>query len=241
MAWWYRTGQAILRKLVDPYWPVVLEGVDNVPARGAVILAGNHPTVLDGGMLGVFTPRRVKFLIDAKVLRLPLLGPALKALGSIGVERGSHSLRWAEQALSEGHCLGIYPEATPTGSLQLGEFKRGVAVLAQRLPQVPVVPVAIVGSQPLCSHHHRYAQPGPIALRYGPPLYWANEDDLAGFLGRLRCALEQLQSQPLAHTYRMRLLTPLSALLFVPPSAALLALSRRRFEIELPKLTKENV
>lgn len=241
MAWWYRTGQKILQKLVNPYWPVALEGVENVPSEGAVILAGNHPTVLDGGMLGVFTPRRVKFLIDAKVLRLPLLGPTLKALGSIAVERGSHSLRRAEQALSEGHCLGIYPEATPTGSAHLGAFKMGVAVLAQRLPQVPVIPVAIVGSQPLCSHHHRYAQPGPIALRYGTPIYWSPEDDLLGFLERLRSALEQLQSHPLLHNFQFRPLTTLSALVFVPPSAALLALSRRRFEIDLPKPTQKNV
>jgi 1-acyl-sn-glycerol-3-phosphate acyltransferase len=241
MAWWYCAGQKILQKLVYPYWPVVLEGVENVPRHGGVILAGNHPTVLDGGMLGVFTPRRVKFLIDAKVLRLPVLGAALRALGSIPVERGGNSLGWAEQALRQGHCLGIYPEATPTGTLQLGPFKRGVAVLAQQSPETPVVPVAIVGSQPLCSHHHKYAQPGPIALRYGPPLHWVQGENLDHFLGRLRNALEQLQCAPLSHGYRFRPSTALSAAVFVPSSATLLALSRQRFEFESPTSARKKV
>jgi 1-acyl-sn-glycerol-3-phosphate acyltransferase len=232
MVWWYRKGQAAFRLVLDPYWPMVLEGLENLPARGGVILAGNHPTVLDGGMLGVYTPRRVKFLIDAKVLRLPLLGAFLRGLGSIPVERGSGSLHWASQALQRGECIGIYPEAAPTGSLQLGEFKRGVAVLAQQSPAVPVVPVAIVGTQPLCSHHHLYAQPGPVAMRYGPPLHWSPRDTVDSFLGRLREALQSLLQAPLAHRADWRATRLGSACLLVPPGAVLLALSRRRFRLD---------
>ena len=232
MAGWYRKGQAAFRLLLGPYWPMVLEGLDNLPASGGAILAGNHPTVLDGGMLGVYTPHRVKFLIDARVLRLPLLGSFLRGLGSIPVERGSGSLRWATAALEQGQWIGIYPEAAPTGSLELGEFKRGVAVLAQQVPSVPVVPVAIVGTQPLCSHHHVYAQPGPVAMRYGAPLYWNEEDTIEGFLTRLRQALRDLQQAPLTHRYGWTPATLLSACLLVPPSAALLALSRRRFTLD---------
>ncbi|MBT9587837.1 1-acyl-sn-glycerol-3-phosphate acyltransferase [bacterium] len=229
---WYRKGQAAFRLLLGPYWPMALEGLDNLPASGGAILAGNHPTVLDGGMLGVYTPHRVKFLIDAKVLRLPLLGSFLGGLGSIPVERGSGSLRWAAAALERGEWIGIYPEAAPTGSLELGEFKRGVAVLAQQVPTVPVVPVAIVGTQPLCSHHHGYAQPGPIALRYGAPLYGSESDTIEEFLMRLRQALQVLQQAPLTHIHRWTPATLISACFLAPPSAALLALSRRRFTLD---------
>ena len=230
MAWWYPKGQAIFRQLLAPYWPVVLEGLEHIPPSGAALFAGNHPTVLDGGMLGVYTPRQLRFLIDAKVLRLPLLGAALRGLGSIPVERGSNSLQHAISALRQGHCLGIYPEAAPTGSRELGPFKSGVAVLAREVVELPVVPVAIVGSQPLCSHHHHYAHPGPIALRYGAPLYWQPQDRIASFLERLQAALRELQAAPLRHRYRWRPATLLSSLLLVPPSAALLALSRQRFQ-----------
>ena len=229
MVWWYGKGQAALRVLLAPYWPMVLEGVHNVPGQGAAILVGNHPTVLDGGMLGVYTPRRLKFLIDAKVLRLPGLGAALRALGSIPVEKGSGSLDRAAQALAQGQVIAIYPEASPSGSLQLGEFKRGVAVLARQSPRVPVIPVAIVGSQPLCSHHHRYAQPGPIALRYGRPLFWSEDDSHESFLARLRQQLEVLQAPPLSHRFGWTPAALLSGLLLAPPSAVLLALSRQRF------------
>lgn len=232
MEWWYRKGSAALRMVLEPYWPMVLEGTENLPAAGGVLLAGNHPTVLDGGMLGVHCPRRPKFLIDAKVLRLPVLGPFLRGLGSIPVERGSGSLRHAAAALAQGACIGIYPEAVPTGRMELAEFKRGVAVLAQQVPGVPVVPVGIVGSQPLCSHHHLYAQPGPLALRFGPALHWQEDDTIESFLARLRQAIEMLLGQPLKHRYRWRPATIGSAAMFVPPSAALLALSRRRFRLD---------
>lgn len=233
-ALWYRCGQWFFRTLVRPYWPVTLEGREHFPAGGGAILAGNHPTVLDGGLLGVFSPRRVRFLIDAKVLRIPVLGHFLKTLGSIPVERGSHSLRHARAALSAGTCLGIYPEAAPTGMRALGEFKRGVAVLARDLPGTPVVPVAIVGSQPLCSHEHLYAQPGPVVLRFGPALYWCEGDTVDIFLERLKAALDDLLLEPLQQRRRLSLGTALSGLLLAPPSALLLALSRRQFNPSRP-------
>ncbi len=228
-ALWYRCGQWFFRSLVRPYWPVYLEGLEHFPRQGGAILAGNHPTVLDGGLLGVFSPRRVCFLIDAKVLRIPVLGHFLKTLGSIPVERGSHSLRHAREALRAGTCLGIYPEAAPTAMLALGEFKRGVAVLARDVPGVPVVPVAIVGSHPLCSHEHLYAQAGPVALRFGSPLYWQESDTVESFLMRLKGALDDLLLEPLNKRRRLGLGTFLSGMLLAPPSAVLLALSRRRF------------
>ena len=226
---WYRLGQRFFRALVRPYWPVYFEGLEHFPYQGGAILAGNHPTVLDGGLLGVFSPRRVRFLIDAKVLRLPGLGHFLRVLGSIPVERGSHSLRHAREALRRGTCLGIYPEAAPTATMALGEFKRGVAVLARDVPGVPVVPVAILGSQPLCSHEHLYAQPGPVLLRYGPPLHWREGETVDEFLERLKGALEDLLLEPFQQNRRLSPATALSGLLLAPPSAVLLALSRRRF------------
>ena len=229
-ALWYDWGQRFFRALVRPYWPVHLEGLEHFPRQGGAILAGNHPTVLDGGLLGVFSPRRVRFLIDARVLRIPGLGHFLRLLGSIPVERGSHSLGHAREALRQGTCLGIYPEAAPTAMMALGEFKRGMAVLARDVPGVPVVPVAILGSQPLCSHEHLYAQPGPILLRYGPPLYWQDGDTLEGFLGRLKGALEDLLQANFQERRRVHVGTLVSGLLLAPPSAILLALSRRRFD-----------
>ncbi|MFN8609042.1 MAG: lysophospholipid acyltransferase family protein [Vulcanimicrobiota bacterium] len=230
-ALWYRLGQRFFRKLVRPYWPLTFEGMQHFPRSGAAVLAGNHPTVLDGGLLGVFSPRRVRFLIDARVLGIPLFGHFLRSLGSIPVERGGHSLRHARQALRHGTCLGIYPEAAPTAMDGLGHFKKGVAVLARDVPGVPIVPVAIVGTRPLCSHEHLYAQPGPVVLRFGPPLYWRQEDSLDSFLERLKSALQELLVEPVGRPRRLTVGTLLSGLFLAPPSAILLALSRRRFEV----------
>lgn len=226
----YALAQKSLQQFTNPYWPVELVGLEHLPRDGPVILAGNHPTVLDGGLMGLFMPRRVRFLIDAKVLRLPLLGHALRLLGSIPVERGSLSLKHARTALEKGQCLGIYPEAVPSGSLRLQRFRRGVAVLARELPEVPILPVAIQGTQPLCSHSHLYARPGNVRLQLGPALYGDPQEELEDFLQRLRRALESLLSQPFEPTFRATPATFLSAPLWAIPSALFLALSRRRFQ-----------
>lgn len=138
---------------------------------GGVIIAGNHPTILDGMVVGTFTPRRVRFLIYAEMFRLPLIGRWLRALGFLP----AGNLDEAVECLRRGECLGIFPEGHNTHSYDLREFKRGVAVLAQR-SGCPVVPFGLRGTEELCPGDARYVRGGPLALSFGTPLFVSDVD-----------------------------------------------------------------
>lgn len=191
----YWKSQAILRWLLAGYWPAAVAGADNVPRHGPVILAGNHPTVLDGLLLALHAPRRVNFLVRADVMGLPVLGAFLRRMGYLSVARGSGALQKAECALGQGRCIGIFPEADPTFCLELAEFRRGAAVLAQT-SAAALVPFAIRGTELCCGARARSAAPGPVSLRFGAPLVAAAGESVESLRDRLQAAVQALLDLP---------------------------------------------
>lgn len=191
----YWTSQKFLSWALHGYWPTTVDGAEHVPRSGPLILAGNHPTVLDGLLLAVHTPRRVNFLVRADVMALPVLGTFLGSLGYVSVARGGGALQRAESALQDARCIGIFPEADPTFCLQLAEFRRGAAVLAQS-SGAPLVPFAIRGTELCCGADARSAAPGPVALRFGPALRTKPGESVE--------ALRDRRATPLASYWRVR-------------------------------------
>ncbi len=155
-----------LRRFLGAYMPARVSGT--VPS-GGVILAGNHPTILDGLVVGTYTPRKVRFLVFADMLRIPVLGWWLRALGFLP----AGCLDEAVACLERGECVAIFPEGTNTHSYELREFRRGVAVLAVR-SGCPVVPFGLRGTEELCPGDAAFVRGGPLALSFGSPL-WLSE------------------------------------------------------------------
>lgn len=94
-----------------------IEGLEQVPAGGPVILVANHISYIDPlclAYVGHQRGRRVRFMAMAELFRFPLLGPLLRRLGHIPVHRGTAdartSLTAALAALEAGRCVGIFPE-----------------------------------------------------------------------------------------------------------------------------------
>ena len=189
--------------MFDEYWPTRVEGLQHVPPEGPVIFSGNHPTVLDGMVLALYAPRRVRFLVRGDVMRLPGLGHFLRGLGAITVHRGGDSLNQARRALERGCCLGIFPEADPTFGLQLREFRRGGAVLACDTG-APVVPFALRGPEKLAGRKAGYVASGPVELHFGTPLRALPAESVEAFNHRLREGVQQLLDAPALPRKRSR-------------------------------------
>ena len=220
----YRCSLAALKAFFLPYWVPQVEGLERLPAEGPVLLVSNHPTVLDGLVLGSILPRQVRFMVSREPLRIPLIGQWLKALGFIPVGGKSGSLERVAQILQGGACVGIYPEGDPTHCYNLQEFHPGVAILAQTTG-VPLIPVSIYGSEALCPEHCSYVKGGPIWLHFGQPLRWQSHHTREAFLLELR---ERIQ-QPLRHPPSLQARRGpgfyLCAALWTPLSFALLKLA----------------
>ena len=103
-------------------WRPVIEGRENVPRTGAVILASNHLSFIDSMVIPLVAPRQVVFLAKSEFFTGTGVRGALNrwlftALGSVPVERDATraaqaSLDAALAVLREGEAFGIYPEGT---------------------------------------------------------------------------------------------------------------------------------
>jgi 1-acyl-sn-glycerol-3-phosphate acyltransferase len=128
-----------------------VEGAENMPAEGGLIVAVNHASNADPVLVGISLPRRLCFLAKMELFRNPLFGAVLRHLGAIPLHRGAAdtgALKAAAQAIGEGKALLLFPEGTRsrTGELQPG--RRGVGLLALRCG-VPVLPVYLGGTYKL--------------------------------------------------------------------------------------------
>ncbi|MGN6634328.1 MAG: lysophospholipid acyltransferase family protein [Oryzihumus sp.] len=207
------------------YRPRVI-GRANVPRRGAVILASNHLSFIDSVVIPLTAPRRVVFLAKAEYftgtgIRGALSRAWFNALGMIPVERDDHraaqdSLDAALEVLRQGEAFGIYPEGTRSRDGRLYRGRTGVAWLALTAG-VPVVPVALEGTQRLQPVGSRLPRPVRVTVRFGEPMHFA--DRYAGVpQGRARrevtdeimAAIHALSGQELAGTYNERPAAPTS-------------------------------
>ena len=62
-------------------------GVENVPPHGAALVCSNHCSYLDPMIAAVALPRRVYYASRKEISRQPLLGPVIRRLGAITLDR----------------------------------------------------------------------------------------------------------------------------------------------------------
>lgn len=153
-----------------------IEGRDQVPGAGGVILAPNHRSNLDIVLTQAISPRPVAFLGKQELAQQRGLGPLLLQLGLVPVDRGTgdlNALGAIAQVLIDGNVVGVFPEGTRSPDGRLHRFRSGVARLAAQA-QVPVVPMGMMGTAELWPRGQtaprRRPAGGEIAVRFGAPL-----------------------------------------------------------------------
>ncbi len=130
-------------------WRVRYIGTEQIPTSGAAIVAPSHRSMLDITWTCCITRRRLRYMGKASAFRIPVLGWCFSALGGFAVERDGNDrapLRDSLAILENGEVLTIYPEGTRQRGPKIMELQPGAAWLAIKA-QVPIVPVAIVGTE----------------------------------------------------------------------------------------------
>lgn len=144
----------LMAPLYDTWWRVVSEGRDNVPMESGGLLVSNHAGTLpfDGLMLAYdvheATGRFLRELGANLVFTTPFVGHLARKSGSVRASRED-----ADAVLSRGELAGVFPEGFKglgkpfSQRYHLERFGRGGFVATALRARVPIVPVAIVGSE----------------------------------------------------------------------------------------------
>jgi 1-acyl-sn-glycerol-3-phosphate acyltransferase len=164
-------GYKIVRAVLDFIFFVIfrlhVEGRENVPQTGAIIVAPNHKSDWDPPLIGVaFNTRIIHYMAKEELFKNPFLGWLIRQFGTFPVKRGTvdrTAIRQALRELKAGNPLGIFPEGTRIRREGLGRFQSGMASLAL-MTGTPVVPVAVIGSRWM--PHKK----GPLAVLIGKPV-----------------------------------------------------------------------
>lgn len=147
-------GYKIVRAVLDFIFFIIfrlhVEGRENVPQTGAIIVAPNHKSDWDPPLIGVaFNTRIIHYMAKEELFKNPFLGWLIRQFGTFPVKRGTvdrTAIRQALRELKAGNPLGIFPEGTRIQREGLGRFHSGMASLAL-MTGTPVVPVAVIGSR----------------------------------------------------------------------------------------------
>ena len=145
--------------------------VDNVPPSGPVILAANHFSNYDHFLAGVWLRRKIRFLAKSQMFKRNALLDYVYSHGGVFPIRRGHAdeeaLKTIFAVLRRGGCLMIYCEGGRSRSGELGEPRPGVGRAALE-SGVPVVPVALIGSQGIRGWK-KLVFP-QVTIRYGEPV-----------------------------------------------------------------------
>ena len=129
-------------------------GDEHIPVQGAAVLVCNHVSFIDAVLLMAASPRPIRFLMDHRIFKVPVLGWLFRLAKAIPVAPRSEDPAAYEAAfdaaagvLREGDLLAIFPEGGITRDGTLQEFKGGIVKIMARAQAdgltVPVIPMAL--------------------------------------------------------------------------------------------------
>ncbi len=148
-------------------------GVEYIPPKGGMLFVTNHMSRIDIPVLFMNPVRPdIIALITTKYQKYVLFRWFAETAGGIWLNRETAdfaAFRKAYEALDKGTALGIAPEGTRSSTGQLLQAKPGAVLLASKA-NVPIVPVALMGTES-ASKGLLLMQNPHIEARFGPAFH----------------------------------------------------------------------
>jgi 1-acyl-sn-glycerol-3-phosphate acyltransferase len=145
---------------------IEVRGRENMPAKGAFIVAPNHLSWFDVPLVPAFMKRQPLTMAKEELFH-SRIGWLVRFMGGFPVKRGEadrQAIRIADELLKEGDVLFIFPEGTRSKTRKLAKGHSGLGMLALR-SGAPVIPVAITGTENLFKKFRPR-----VTLTFGEPM-----------------------------------------------------------------------
>ena len=171
--------------LIHSVYRLEKSGLENIPAKGPAVLVCNHVSFVDALIVGGACPRPIRFVMDHKIFRVPLLNFVFRTSKTIPIASAKDNPKQLQRAYDEianalrnGDLVGIFPEGRITDNGELYPFRSGIKRIIGRTP-VQVVPLALRGlwgsffsrkDGPAMSRPTRIAPFSKIGLAVGEPV-----------------------------------------------------------------------
>jgi len=163
---------------------VKIIGIENILTDRPQIFIANHQGYFDIFALSGYLPVQLRWISKASLFRVPFIGWAMSAAGYIPVERTNRKRSYQAflntiESVRKGNSIVIFPEGTRSSDGEIGPFKKGSQLLAQR-SEVPMVPVTIIGTRNIIRKGSMLIHPGPVKIIISPKITLLSKDSKEG-------------------------------------------------------------
>lgn len=173
----------LMYPIANFFYRIRVDGRENVPARGGVLLVSNHVSFIDALLIAMSNQRLVRFLMFRTYYDLPVFRHFFRAMGCIPIsDRDSPkailaSFENAREALRQGEVVCIFAEGEISRHGQMLRFKKGFERIVDGI-SAPIVPVhldqlwgsifSFEGGRLLFKWPRRV--PYPVTVSFGKPM-----------------------------------------------------------------------
>jgi 1-acyl-sn-glycerol-3-phosphate acyltransferase len=180
---------------------VEVHGLNGIDRDKAYVYIPNHLSFFDIFTLLAYLPVDFRFIFKEEIMRVPILGWAMRKAGYISIARSSpaKARRTFEKAINmvkNGASLVIFAEGTRSEDGHLQPLKKGAFQLALSSGS-PIVPIAIKGSDKVMPKGSFKLRKGFITMQLGKPISTRNykkktmPELMERVTGSLRAMLEE--------------------------------------------------
>ena len=170
----YRLVRGVLFLFCKVFFKIRIEGAQNLPLQGGVILAANHTSYLDIPCTAVALSRRVYFVARQELFRSLPLTVVMNLFQTIPITRGEtdiSSIKSSLEHLKKGDVICLFPEGTRSLDGRISKpAGAGIGFLAVK-SGVPVVPLCIRGTYQALPKGSHWIHPYPVRISFGEPIY----------------------------------------------------------------------
>jgi 1-acyl-sn-glycerol-3-phosphate acyltransferase len=158
--------------------PVEVIGREKLPIGEPAVYASNHLSYMDTPALFAELPFQFRIFAKSSLWKIPFIGWYLNRSGQVPIDQKSSrtaiaGLLKGVATIKSGLSLVLFPEAGRAEGGQLQTMMPGCAFMAIRA-QVPLVPIALIGTYELLPIHTYHLAPRPLKLVVGDPIPTTN-------------------------------------------------------------------